>query len=259
MSTPNVERPQKWSIINLCSQNISRRYSSDLARKVGALIVELKRDHILSEIASAIINGQANDVVKFIRAGIKNSMSAEEILQAAVIPATKRVTDDFQGADFYIPDVLLAARAIKAGLKALKPIPRDSAQSQKIVMGTVEGDIHDIGKNLVALFFEFAGFEVIDLGVDVTVFKFLQAVRELRPDVLAMSALLTTTMGALSNVSEHLYIHHMRDEVKVLVGGGPVTREFAGYIGADIYAENPHEAIGLLRQLFSRKRSLPEL
>lgn len=259
MSTPDVEEPKKWIISSLCSQNVSRRYSSDLVRKVGALPVESKHDLILKEIASSIINGQANDVVKFIKAGIKNSMSAEEILQAAVIPATKRVTDDFQGANFYIPDVLLAARAIKAGLNVLKPIPRHSAQSQRIILGTVEGDIHDIGKNLVALFFEFAGFEVIDLGVDVTVFKFLQAVRELKPDVLGMSALLTTTMGSMSNVIEQLYIHHMRDEVKVLVGGGPVTREFANYIGADIYAENPHEAIGLLRQLFSRKRSLSKL
>ena len=105
-------------------------------------------------------------------------MSAEEILRAVIIPAIKRATDDFEGDDFSVPDVLLASRAIKAGLQVVKPIPRHSAQNQRIIIGTVEGDIHDIGKNLITLFMEFAGFEVIDLGFDVTVSRFLQAVRE---------------------------------------------------------------------------------
>lgn len=217
--------------------------------------MELKRDLILAEIITAIINGQANEAVKFIKAGIKLSMGAEEILQWAVIPATKQVTDTFQGADFFIPDVLLASRAIKAGLNAIKPLPRRSARTHKIVLGTVEGDIHDIGKNLVALFLEFAGFEVIDLGVDVMAGAFLQAVREHKPDVLGMSALLTTTMGSMSNVIEQLYIHHLRDAVKVIVGGGPVTQEFATYIGADAYGENPQEAIGIVHELFKKKDS----
>ena len=220
------------------------------------LSVELKRDYILQEIASAILKGQANDAVKFIKAGIKKSMSAEEILQNAIIPATQEVTDNFQGADFYIPDILLAARAIKAGMNALRTIPRRSAQKQKIVLGTVEGDIHDIGKNLVALFLEFASFEVIDLGYDVTTFAFLQAVKKHKPDVLGMSALLTTTMGSMSNLIEQLHIHHLRDTVKVLVGGGPVTKEFATYIGADAYGENAHEAIELIHKMFSKKRNL---
>jgi methanogenic corrinoid protein MtbC1 len=215
----------------------------------------LKRNLILAEIITAILNGQANEAVKFIKAGINISMSAEEILQWAIIPATKQVTDTFQGADFFIPDVLLASRAIKAGLKAIKPLPRHSARTQRIVLGTVEGDIHDIGKNLVALFLEFAGFEVIDLGVDVTVVAFLQALREHKPDVLAMSALLTTTMGSMSNVIERLHAHHLRDTVKVLVGGGPVTREFAAYIGADAYGENPQETIEIIHELFKIKSS----
>jgi methanogenic corrinoid protein MtbC1 len=217
--------------------------------------LELKRDLILKEIITAIINGQANEAVKFIKAGVKASMSAEEILQWAIIPATKQVTDTFQGADFFIPDVLLASRSIKAGLNAIKPLPRHSTRTQKIVLGTVEGDIHDIGKNLIALFFEFAGFEVIDLGVDVTTVTFIQAVRDHKPDVLAMSALLTTTMGSMSNVIEQLHVQHLRHTVKVLVGGGPVTQEFAAYIGADAHGENPQEGIAIVHELFKNQGS----
>ncbi|MDK2880359.1 MAG: hypothetical protein PWQ99_134 [Clostridia bacterium] len=209
------------------------------------------RTIIFRKINSAILNGEANEVARLIDTGLKMSMSAEEILEEVLIPTTRQVAAQFQGADFNIPDVLLASRAIKAGLHALKPYKRP-AGGKRIVIGTVAGDIHDIGKNMIALFLEFAGHEVIDLGVDVTALDFIQAVKKYKPNLLAMSALLTTTMGEMSNVIEMLYIHQLRDCVKVIVGGGPVTQEFAVSIGADAYADNPHEAIKVVHNLLNR-------
>lgn len=213
------------------------------------------RNHIFSEIISAILNGDANEVVNHTREGIKNSMSAEEILEGAIIPAARQFAERFQGADFYIPEVLLASRAIKASLYALKPLLKSRSRLKKVVIGTVEGDIHDIGKNLIVIFLQFAGFEVIDLGVDVTAATFLEAVKKHRPDLLAMSALLTTTMGTMANVIELLNMYHLRDQVKVIVGGGPVTQEFAESIGADAYAESPHEVLDALKRLFNEKEA----
>lgn len=213
------------------------------------------RSYIFREITAAILTGKANDVARLVESGMKMSMSAEEILQQALIPATLEVAERFQGADFYIPDVLLASRAIKAGIHALKPIKGQSFRGKRIIIGTVAGDIHDIGKNLIALFLEFVGYEVIDLGVDVTAENFIQAVKQYEPDILGMSALLTTTMGEMSNVIETLKAHRLRDRLKVIVGGGPVTKEFAASIGADAYADNPYEAIRVVNDLLSSSRN----
>lgn len=217
------------------------------------------RSYIFKEITAAILNGEANEAARLVESGLKMSMSAEEILEEALIPATRQVAEQFQGADFNIPDVLLASRAIKAGLYALKPYKRQAARGKRIIIGTVAGDIHDIGKNLIALFLEFAGYEVIDLGVDVTALNFVQAVKQYKPDLLAMSALLTTTMGEMSNVIEMLYIHRVRDSIKIIVGGGPVTKEFAVSIGADAYADTPHEAIKVVHDLLNNNKKLIDI
>ncbi|MGB9792199.1 MAG: cobalamin B12-binding domain-containing protein [Thermacetogeniaceae bacterium] len=211
------------------------------------------RSHIFREISAAVLNGKANEVVRLVESGLKMSMSAEEILEEALIPATLEVAERFQGADFYIPDVLLASRAIKAGIHALKPLEKRPYRGKRIVIGTVAGDIHDIGKNLIALFLEFVGYEVIDLGVDVTAENFIQAVRQYEPHILGMSALLTTTMGEMSHVIDALKSNRLRERVKVIVGGGPVTKEFAASIGADGYADTPHEAIRVVNELLGSK------
>jgi 5-methyltetrahydrofolate--homocysteine methyltransferase len=212
-----------------------------------------KRSHILAGIYNAILNGEVNSVVQYVHNGLKMSMSTEEILTEAIVPASQQLVQQFQGADFYIPDVLLAARAIKASLHALKPKQTPSAhQAKRVLIGTVEGDIHDIGKHMVKLFFEFAGFQVTDLGVDVPAYQFVEAVKKYKPDILAVSALLTTTMGEMSKIIDMLYIHNVRQSVKVLVGGGPVTAEFAQLIGADAYAESAYDSVNTALKLLSR-------
>ncbi|WP_069589486.1 corrinoid protein [Neomoorella thermoacetica] len=211
------------------------------------------RTQIFQDIISAILRGEANGVLKSINAGLQMAMSADEILEEAMIPATIQTLDKYQGADFYIPDVINASHAIEAGLFALKPYTKKSLQKRKkIVIGTVEGDIHDIGKNLVALSLGYAGFEVVDLGVNVSPAEFVRAVEQHRPEILAMSALLTTTMGEMARVIKALEKHHLRKSVRVLVGGGPVTKEFAESIGADAYGSSAREAISIAQSLVRR-------
>ena len=179
-------------------------------------------------------------------------MSVEELLDQALIPATRSLSDTYQGANFNIPDVLLSSRAIKAGIFALKPLFPKKPTPNKIVMGTVEGDIHDIGKNLITMFLELSGFEVIDLGVNITPIQFMQAVKSYNPDILAMSAILTTTMGSTSETMDLLIQHNLRDQVKIMVGGGPVTKEFAASIGADGCADNPRDSVIIAQQLIGK-------
>ncbi|NPV28642.1 MAG: corrinoid protein [Firmicutes bacterium] len=208
------------------------------------------RNHIFQQIITAILAGKADLVLKSVSSGLAMNISAMEIMEYAIMPATKQLAVKFQGADFYIPDVLLASRAIKAGLYALKPLIQTNSRClKKIVIGTVAGDIHDIGKNMVSLFLSFSGFEVIDLGVDVTAVEFVQAVKKYRPSLLGLSALLTTTIGEMGVVIEQLNRNHLRHTVKILVGGAPVTKEFAAFIGADAYAQDAQEAVKLAREL----------
>jgi 5-methyltetrahydrofolate--homocysteine methyltransferase len=205
---------------------------------------------ILQKIYISIFQGDTQETARLIEQGLKMNVSSQEILDNAIIPASKNVAEQFRGADFHIPDVLLSLRPIKVGLAVIKnrglQVPK---YEQKIVIGTVAGDIHDIGKNLVAVFLQTAGYEVIDLGVDVPVDEFLQAVREHAPAVLAISALLTTTMGEMANIMEHLEKNRLRRSLKVIVGGGPVNEEFADFIGADGYSPHAPEAINLVKRL----------
>ena len=217
--------------------------------------MDLNRHQIIRKISTAIMEGEANEVLNLIELGLKKSMSVEELLEEALIPATRELSDTFQGANFYIPDVLLASRAVKAGIYALKPLFPKKSTHNKIVIGTVEGDIHDIGKNLLTMFLEVSGFEVIDLGVNIAPIQFLQAVKSYNPDILAMSAILTTTMGAMSETIDILIQHRLRDKVKILVGGGPVTKEFAASIGADGCADNPKDTVKLVQQFVGKNRS----
>ncbi|MDN5326769.1 MAG: hypothetical protein PWP41_1465 [Moorella sp. (in: firmicutes)] len=220
------------------------------------------RTQVFHDIISAILKGEANSVLKSINLGLQIGMSANEILEEAMIPATIQTLDKYQGEDFYISDVINASHAIEAGLFALKPyIKKDPNKRKKIVIGTVKGDIHEIGKRLVALSLGYAGFEVVDLGVNVSPVEFVRSVEQERPKILAMSALLTTTMGEMARVIEALEKHHLRNSVRVLVGGGPVTREFAESIGADAYGSSAREAISIAQSLViqgsKRERDCP--
>jgi methanogenic corrinoid protein MtbC1 len=213
------------------------------------------RAQILREITTAILKGDAEKTLAAVEAGLGLQMSATEILEEAIIPATNQIAEKFQGPEFYIPEVLFASHAIKAGLYTLKPLIQNTPKkyNRTVIIGTVEGDIHDIGKNLVTLFLTCAGFEVIDLGVDVTASQFIKAIKQHKPDILALSALLTTTMGEMAVVIEELQRHNLRHTVKVLIGGGPVTEEFATLIGADAYAKDAREAVIVAKGLLDRK------
>jgi corrinoid protein of di/trimethylamine methyltransferase len=171
-----------------------------------------------------------------------------------MIAAMSEVGQRFQDGKAFVPQLLMAGRAMKAGLEVLKPLMagEESTSIGKVVIGTVKGDLHDIGKNLVASMLEGCGFEVINLGVNVTAERFVDAVVEHHADILCLSALLTTTMTNMREVIDALHTAGIRNRVKVMVGGAPVTADFARQIGADAYSENANEAVAVARELLSK-------
>lgn len=197
-----------------------------------------------------VTEGKGADVEAGVQAALNAGTSPEEILNKALIAAMDDVGQRFEAGDFFVPEMLIAARAMQAGLTLLKPHLADSGvQSAGVVaVGTVKGDLHDIGKNLVAMMLEGAGFEVIDLGTDVDPAKYAEAVRN-GANVVGMSAMLTTTMSSMSDVIEALEDVNMRDKVKVIIGGAPVTSEFAEQIGADGYAPDASSAVRKIHEM----------
>lgn len=205
----------------------------------------------LGEIRQALESGNAQAVRKLTEAALGQGISAETVLNEGLIGAMSRVGEKFKKNEVYVPEVLVAARAMYAGLDIIRPILVETGTKAvgKLVIGTVRGDLHDIGKNLVRMMFEGAGFQVVDLGIDVPEDKFIDAIRTERPDLLGMSALLTTTMPAMKTTIEALENAGLRDKVKVIVGGAPVTQHFADAIGADGYAPDASSAVDLAKEL----------
>lgn len=203
------------------------------------------------EIRQALESGNAQAVKKLTEAALGQGASAETILNEGLIGAMSQVGEKFKKNEVYVPEVLVAARAMYAGLDVLRPILAETGAKAvgKLVIGTVKGDLHDIGKNLVRMMFEGAGFQVVDLGIDVPESKFIDAVRTEKPDFLGMSTLLTTTMPAMKATIDALKDAGLRDNVKVIVGGAPVTRNFADAIGADGYAPDASSAVELAKDL----------
>jgi 5-methyltetrahydrofolate--homocysteine methyltransferase len=204
----------------------------------------------LKDIYKNVIEGQADAVESGVKAALAAGVDAGVILKEALIAAMDEVGCRFEDGDFFVPEMLIAARAMQAGLALLKPhlTSIDIQAAGKIAIGTVKGDLHDIGKNLVAMMLEGAGFEIVDLGVDATPEAFVKAVRE-GANLIGMSALLTTTMSNMSATIEALKAAGLRDQVKVMVGGAPVTEEFARSIGADAFAPDASSATRVARQL----------
>jgi len=188
-----------------------------------------------------IRTGNAREVATLVRKYLEEGRDPEAILNQAMIPAMDEVGDLFQRGEFFLPEMLVAARAMKEGLRVLKPrlVQAGVEPAGRVVLGTVQGDMHDIGKNLVAMTLEGAGFEVIDLGIDVPAARFVEAVRTHRPLAMGLSALLTTTMLQMKAVVEALGRAGLRQGTRVLVGGAPLTRAFALEIGADFYGPDP--------------------
>jgi 5-methyltetrahydrofolate--homocysteine methyltransferase len=203
------------------------------------------------QIRQALESGNAQAVKKLTEAALGQGVSAEAILNEGLIGAMSQVGEKFKKNEVYVPEVLVAARAMYAGLDVLRPILAETGAKAvgKLVIGTVKGDLHDIGKNLVRMMFEGAGFQVVDLGIDVPESKFIDAVRTEKPDFLGMSTLLTTTMPAMKATIDALKDAGLRDKVKVIVGGAPVTQNFADAIGADGYAPDASSAVELAKDL----------
>lgn len=199
---------------------------------------------ILDEIYNGIIDGDAASVEKAVQEALDAGIPPGEILNQGMVEAMAEVGRMFEAQECFVPEMLIAARAMKQGLAILRPhlVEADIQPVGKVVIGTVRGDLHDIGKNLVGMMLEGAGFEVIDLGVDTSPERFVQAVREHQPKLLGMSALLTTTMPGMRATIEALQEAGVRDQVKVMVGGAPVTDAYAEEIHADAYAPDASSA-----------------
>ncbi len=200
---------------------------------------------------SAILSGKADEAVAATREAIAVGTAPQELINGEMIRAMSEVGRRFQEGQAFVPQLLMAGRAMKAALEILKPMMAGEASAAlgKVVIGTVKGDLHDIGKNLVASMLEGCGFEVVNIGIDVSADKFIEAVRENQPDILCMSALLTTTMGYMKEVIDALERAGIRNQVKVMVGGAPVTQGFADDIGADGYSDNANSAVTVAKQL----------
>jgi len=206
----------------------------------------------LEDIYNNVISGQASAVEEGVKAALAENIAADAILNKALIAAMDEVGQRFEDGDFFVPEMLIAARAMQAGLQLLKPhlAETDIKSAGKVAIGTVKGDLHDIGKNLVAMMLEGAGFEVNDLGVDVSPENFVSAAQD-GAQIIGMSALLTTTMGNMENTIKALAEAGLRDQVKVIVGGAPVTQDYAENIGADAFAPDASSATRVVKQLLA--------
>lgn len=197
--------------------------------------------------------GKMDEVKNLTQEALEGGESPDVILKQGLIKAMEQIGVRFKNGDIFIPEVLIAARAMYAGMAVLKPIlsKSNSPMAGKIVIGTVKGDLHDIGKNLVIMMLEGGGFEVLDLGVDVPPEKFLKAVNEHHPQVVAMSALLTTTLKEMKSTIDALQQAGLKSRVKIIVGGAPVTEKFANEIRADAYAPDAASAVDAVKSLLT--------
>jgi 5-methyltetrahydrofolate--homocysteine methyltransferase len=195
---------------------------------------------VYERLSTAILEGDAEKAPKLVERGLKQGLVPKDILDNGLVPGMNEVGVRFKAGDMFVPEVLMSADAMQASLRILRPelVSSGAKLIGKIVMGTVKGDLHDIGKNLVGMMCEGAGFEVIDLGFNVDPEKFIDAIKEHQPDIVGMSALLTTTMRAMALTIRAIQEAGLRDQVKIMIGGAPVDAEFAERIGADGYGSN---------------------
>ncbi|UCD85775.1 MAG: corrinoid protein [Deltaproteobacteria bacterium] len=207
----------------------------------------------MEELKRLVITGDAEKVAQRVQELMTQGVAVEDILKRGLITAMDEVGDMFQKGEYFVPEMLIAARAMNRGLAIIKPaiVEKGIEPVGKMVIGTVKGDLHDIGKNLVAMALEGAGFEVIDLGSDVSPERFVEAVKEHNAELLGMSALLTTTMLAMKDTVKAVEDAGIRDKVKIMIGGAPVQQEFADEIGADLYARDSTAARNLAREVIS--------
>jgi 5-methyltetrahydrofolate--homocysteine methyltransferase len=205
---------------------------------------------ILSELSTAIIEGNLDEIVDLTEDALGEDLTAQDILDKGLMPGMDHVGVEFKAGNMFVPEVLRSARTMRASMDLIRPLLAETGASLtgKVLIGTVKGDLHDIGKNLVGMMCEGAGFEVEDIGNNIEPEAFVEAVKEHDPDVLGMSALLTTTMRSMEHTINALKEADLRDKVKVIIGGAPVTQAFSDQIGADGYASNAASAAELAKK-----------
>jgi 5-methyltetrahydrofolate--homocysteine methyltransferase len=207
----------------------------------------------LQVITETLIAGDGEKLQELVQAAVDAGVPANEILQKALIVGMDIVGEKMETGDMFIPEVLMSARAMSISVEILKPLlaAGEAASAGKVIIGTVKGDLHDIGKNLVVMMMESAGFEVIDLGVDVDPAKFVAAIKENKPNIVGLSALLTTTMPMMKKSIESIEESGLRDGLKIIVGGAPVNQAFADEIGADGYAPDAGSASKMAKAMYA--------
>ncbi len=213
----------------------------------------------LNQLYTAILTGDAKTAAAVTQQAIDAQTDPAVLIGQYMIPAMDEVGRRFECEDYFVPELMISARAMKTSLALIRPLLAKSGIEPvgRVVIGTVKGDLHDIGKNLVGSMLEGGGFEVIDLGADVAPEKFVEAVRQNRATIVALSALLTVTMPAMRTTIEAFRTAGLRDRVKIMIGGAPVTRQFADEIGADAFGENAGAAVQLARQMAGVSPSAP--
>jgi 5-methyltetrahydrofolate--homocysteine methyltransferase len=210
-------------------------------------------DHVTT-IKQAVVAGKHKAIEGLVKAAIADGEDLQRLINDALISAMDVVGKRFGSGEIFVPEMLVSALAMKKGLELIKPLLKgDRASSGRIVIGTVKGDMHDIGKNLVTMMLEGAGFQVVDLGININVQTVIDKVQELKPQILCLSTLLTLTMPEMQKVIEELKSNGLRDKVKVMVGGAPVDQRFADQIGADGYGKDAVEAVALARRLVAAR------
>jgi len=209
----------------------------------------------MSDLYDAILNGNAPAAADAARKALEGGAAALELVQRHMVPAMDEVGRRFECEDYFVPELLLAARAMKAALELIRPLLASSGAQPagRVVIGTVKGDLHDIGKNIVASMLEGGGFEITDLGADVAPEKFVDAVRAKQANLVCLSALLTVTMPSMKTTIDALTAAGLRGQAKIMVGGAPVTQRYADDIGADGYGENAAAAVALARKLMAAR------
>ena len=221
------------------------------------ILADLPDDELVQQMHDDLYDGLADEIAEGTRILLSRGWGAERVLQEALVEGMNIVGIDFRDGILFVPEVLLAANAMKAGMAILRPLLAETGAKPigKMVIGTVKGDIHDIGKNLVGMMMEGAGFEVIDLGINTPVEKYLDALREHQPELLGMSALLTTTMPYMKVVIDAMKEKGIRDQHIVLVGGAPLNDEFGRAVGADAYCRDAATAVETAKRLVKERRA----
>jgi 5-methyltetrahydrofolate--homocysteine methyltransferase len=212
-------------------------------------------ENLVQEVYSAVLNGNAGEVKEKVQLSLDSGIEAESILNSGLIAAMKEVGQLFEDGEYFVPEMLISARAMQSGMIILRPflVAQDIKPIGKVVIGTVKGDLHDIGKNLVSMMLEGSGFQIFDLGTDVSPEKFLGAINTHKPDIVGMSALLTTTMVNMEKTMKFLEDNGARKGLKVIIGGAPISQKYADDIGADGYAPDASQAAVLASRLMGKE------